>query len=99
MSTLYENPMDGGELGMGSMIDELSGVGSMYDEMNGMGDLGKEKVDPQAIADALSKGAKGIANAFRGNSGSEEEVPLSKVLLILGVGYLAYKVLGSNVRE
>lgn len=62
-------------------------------KLNGLG-----KNNPQEIADAISSGIAKIAKAGKGESTSEP-IPIQNVILILGGGYLLYKILHASTRE
>ncbi len=86
------DPMNSGDIGMGSLGDEFAGVGSVNDYFNG---LSGERVDPQQIANAI----KDVVGSFRGDRRGGEGMPLTDMLFILGFIYLTFKVLESNVRD
>ncbi len=75
-------------------------IGSMYDELSGIGDLADlGKQNPQEIADAISSAFRNITGAVKGQDSTHEPIPIQNVILILGGGYLLYKILNSSVRS
>ncbi len=78
---------------IGSMEQESE---VMANELSGLSHLG-DKVNPKEIIDAISGGIAKVQHAAKGES--TEEISLPKVLLILGGGFLLYKILTANLRD